>query len=85
MPDALRHAGTLLDGAGRSRDECWPSPRSPSTELPDVIALAHRVRLAYCGAEVELGASQHEVGACGGCVLLPVSRYSTDIGVTHCC
>ena len=34
---------------GRSR-----SPRVPLDELPDLIALAHKVRLAYCGPEVEL-------------------------------
>lgn len=37
-----------------TRDEALDVARLPLDELPALIALAHRVRLAYCGPEVEL-------------------------------
>jgi biotin synthase len=37
-----------------TRDEALAVARLPLDDLPDLIALAHRVRLAWCGAEVEL-------------------------------
>ena len=37
-----------------TRDEVGAVAALPLDELPDLIALAHKVRLAYCGAEVEL-------------------------------
>lgn len=37
-----------------TRDEALAVARTPLAELPSLIALAHKVRLAWCGPEVEL-------------------------------
>ena len=37
-----------------TRAEVLAVARQPLDELPDLVALAHRVRLEYCGPEVEL-------------------------------
>src|SRR4051812_7069086 len=37
-----------------TRDEVRAVAALPLDELPDLVALAHKVRLAYCGADVEL-------------------------------
>jgi biotin synthase len=37
-----------------TRDEAMAVAMLPLDDLPDLIALAHRVRVAWCGAEVEL-------------------------------
>jgi len=53
-------------------------------ELPDLVALAHRVRLAYCGPEVELESLINaKSGACPeDCAFCSQSaRYSTDVDV----
>src|SRR5262249_37084607 len=47
--DALLHERRPLN-----RDEVLAVAHRPLDELPDLVALAHRVRLAYCGPEVEL-------------------------------
>jgi biotin synthase len=45
----------LLDERRRlTRDEALAVARLPLDDLPALIALAHRVRLAWCGPEVEL-------------------------------
>src|SRR5262245_14773860 len=45
----------LLDERRRlTRDEALAVAHLPIDELPSLIALAHKVRLAWCGAEVEL-------------------------------
>ena len=56
MPDALLVAETALLEERRplTRDEVLAVAAVPLDELPDLVALAHRVRLAYCGPEVEL-------------------------------
>jgi biotin synthase len=53
-------------------------------ELPDLVALAHRVRLSYCGPEVELESLINaKSGACPeDCAFCSQSvRYSTDVDV----
>jgi biotin synthase len=50
---AAEHA-LLNDRRPLTRDEALAVARRPLAELPDLVALAHQVRLAYCGAEVEL-------------------------------
>src|SRR5256885_11927263 len=56
MHEALLAADAALLDERRplTRDEALAVAAIPLDELPDVIALAHRVRLAYCGPEVEL-------------------------------
>jgi biotin synthase len=56
----------------------------PLDELPDLVALAHRVRLSYCGPEVELESLINaKSGACPeDCAFCSQSvRYSTDVDV----
>lgn len=54
MPlDRAEHA-LLTERRGLTRDEALRIARLPLDDLPALIALAHRVRLAYCGPEVEL-------------------------------
>src|SRR5438093_12494724 len=56
MADVLRHAERALLEERRplTRDEVLAVAALPLDELPDLVALAHRVRLEYCGPEVEL-------------------------------
>ena len=61
-----------------------PSPSSHSTSCPTLIALAHRVRLAWCGAEVELESLINaKSGACPeDCAFCSQSvRFDTDVDV----
>jgi biotin synthase len=86
MHDALLVAETALLGERRSltRDEALAVASVPLDELTDLIALAHRVRLVYCGAEVELESLINaKSGACPeDCAFCSQSaRYSTDIDV----
>jgi biotin synthase len=58
--------------------------RVPLEDLPALVALAHRVRLAYCGPEVELESLVNaKSGACPeDCAFCSQSvRYSTDVDV----
>jgi biotin synthase len=54
--DALAHAerALLTDGRRVTRDEALAVAALPLDDLPSLVALAHRVRLAWCGPEVEL-------------------------------
>src|SRR5215211_2849874 len=54
MPLAAAARALLDDRRPLTRDEIVAVPSLPLVQLPDVVALAHRVRLAYCGPEVEL-------------------------------
>jgi biotin synthase len=54
MPLAVAARALLQERRPLTRDEVAAVAALPLDELPDLIALAHRVRLAYCGAEVEL-------------------------------
>src|SRR5215467_11020178 len=56
----------------------------PLDTLPDLVALAHRVRLAYCGPEVELESLiKAKSGACPeDCAFCSQSaRFHTDVDV----
>src|SRR3954451_18556541 len=86
MHDALLVAETALLDERRplTREEVLGVAARPLDELPDLIALAHRVRLAYCGAEVELESLINaKSGACPeDCAFCSQSsRYSTDVDV----
>ncbi len=67
-----------------TRDEVLAVAQLPLDELPDLIALAHRVRLAYCGPEVELESLINaKSGACPeDCAFCSQSaRYATEVDV----
>ncbi len=86
MHAALLVAETALLEERRplTRDEVLAVAARPLDELPDLVALAHRVRLAYCGAEVELESLINaKSGACPeDCAFCSQSaRYSTDVDV----
>ena len=53
-PPGRRDARCSTNAARSPATKRSRSPRLPLDELPVLIALAHRVRLAYCGPEVEL-------------------------------
>jgi biotin synthase len=80
---AAEHA--LLDERRRlTRDEAGAVAALPLDGLPDLVALAHRVRLAWCGPEVELESLINaKSGACPeDCAFCSQSvRYSTDVEV----
>jgi biotin synthase len=83
---ALERAEAALLEAGRrlTRDEVMAVADVPLDELPALVALAHRVRLAYCGPEVELESLINaKSGACPeDCAFCSQSvRYSTDVDV----
>ncbi len=86
MHAALLVAETALLEERRplTRNEVLAVATVPLDELPDLVALAHRVRLAYCGAEVELESLINaKSGACPeDCAFCSQSaRYSTDVDV----
>jgi biotin synthase len=54
MPLATAERALLEERRPLTRDEVLAIAALPLDELPDLIALAHKVRLAYCGPEVEL-------------------------------
>ena len=53
-PSQVAERALLDERRPLTRDEVLAVAALPLDELPDLVALAHRVRLAYCGAEVEL-------------------------------
>src|SRR5215218_11114813 len=84
MPLAAAARALLDDRRPLTRDEVTAVAAVPLEQLPDVIALAHRVRLAYCGTEVELESLLNaKSGACPeDCAFCSQSaRYSTDVDV----
>src|SRR5215218_11393039 len=84
MPLAAAARALLDDRRPLTRDEVVAVAALPLEQLPDVVALAHRVRLAYCGAEVELESLINaKSGACPeDCAFCSQSaRYSTDVDV----
>ncbi|MET0628366.1 MAG: biotin synthase BioB [Acidimicrobiia bacterium] len=67
-----------------TREEVLAVANVPLDDLPAVVALAHRVRLEYCGPEVELESLINaKSGACPeDCAFCSQSvRYSTDVDV----
>ena len=54
MPLAAAERALLDERRTLTRDEALAVARLPLDDLPALIALAHRVRLAWCGPEVEL-------------------------------
>jgi biotin synthase len=54
MPLQIAEAALLHDRRRLTRDEALAVAQLPLDELPSLIALAHKVRLAWCGPEVEL-------------------------------
>jgi biotin synthase len=84
-PIAVAAQALLEERRPLTRDEVGAIAALPLDEhLPDVVALAHRVRLAYCGSEVELESLINaKSGACPeDCAFCSQSvRYSTDVDV----
>jgi biotin synthase len=54
LPLNVAEQALLDERRSLTRDEVRAVAALPLDELPDLIALAHKVRLAYCGADVEL-------------------------------
>src|ERR1700704_3328071 len=84
-PPLVAAERALLDDHRRlTRDEALAVAHLPLDELPSVIALAHQVRLAWCGPEVELeslinaksGASPEDCPFCSQSV-----RFHTGVDV----
>ena len=85
-PPALDRAEHVLLAERRSltRTEAGAVAELPLDRLPDLVALAHRVRLAYCGPEVELESLVNaKSGACPeDCAFCSQSaRFHTDVDV----
>ncbi len=80
---AAEHA-LLVEHRRLTRAEVDAVAARPLDELPDLVALAHRVRLAYCGPAVELESLLNaKSGACPeDCAFCSQSsRYATDVDV----
>lgn len=74
----------LVDRRALTRDEVLAIAARPLDELPDLVALAHKVRLAYCGPEVELESLVNaKSGACPeDCAFCSQSaRFETEADV----
>jgi biotin synthase len=81
---ARAEAALLDERRPLTREEAGAVAVVPLDELPDLIALAHRVRLEYCGDAVELESLINaKSGACPeDCAFCSQSaRYSTDVDV----
>ena len=81
---ARAEAALLDERRPLTREEAGAVAAVPLDELPDLIALAHRVRLEYCGDAVELESLINaKSGACPeDCAFCSQSaRYSTDVDV----
>jgi biotin synthase len=86
VPDVLARAERALldDHRPLTRDEVRGIAALPLDDLPALVALAHRVRLAYCGPEVELESLINgKSGACPeDCAFCSQSaRFHTDVDV----
>jgi biotin synthase len=84
MPLATAARALLDERRPLTRAEVAAVAALPLDQLPDVIALAHRVRLAYCGAEVELESLINaKSGACPeDCAFCSQSaRFETGVDV----
>src|SRR5581483_5064454 len=74
----------IIERRKLTRDEVDAVSAIPLDHLPDLIALAHRVRLEWCGPEVELESLINaKSGACPeDCAFCSQSvKYSTDVDV----
>ena len=84
MPLAVAARALLEERRPLTRDEVAAVAALPLDELPDLIALAHRVRLAHCGPEVELESLINaKSGACPeDCAFCSQSvRFDTGVDV----
>ena len=84
MPLATAARALLDERRPLTRDEVAAVAALPLEQLPDVVALAHRVRLAYCGPEVELESLINaKSGACPeDCAFCSQSaRFETGVDV----
>src|SRR6201986_2028719 len=84
MPLANAEHALLYEPPHLTRDEALAVPRLPLGELPSLIALAHKVRLEWCGPEVELESLINaKSGACPeDCAFCSQSvGYSTGVDV----
>jgi biotin synthase len=84
MPLATAERALLEERRQLTRDEALAVARLPLDELPSLIALAHKVRLAWCGPEVELESLINaKSGACPeDCAFCSQSvRYHTGVDV----
>ena len=84
-PSLITAERALLDEHRKlTREEALAVAHLPLDELPSVIALAHQVRLAWCGPEVELESLINaKSGACPeDCAFCSQSvRFHTDVDV----
>ena len=84
-PPSRSPSSALLDERrSLTRDEVRAVAALPLDELPDLVALAHKVRLAYCGPDVELESLINaKSGACPeDCAFCSQSvKFDTDVDV----
>src|SRR5436305_2449759 len=84
MPLSVAARALLEERRRLTRDEALAVARLPLDDLPSLIALAHKVRLAWCGPEVELESLINaKSGACPeDCAFCSQSvRYHTGVDV----
>jgi biotin synthase len=84
MPLAAAERALLTERRRITREEALAVAALPLDDLPSLIALAHKVRLAWCGPEVELESLINaKTGACPeDCAFCSQSvRYHTGVDV----
>jgi biotin synthase len=84
MPLDVAERALLEERRRLTRDEAMAVAHLPLDELPSLVALAHKVRLAWCGPEVELESLINaKSGACPeDCAFCSQSvRYHTGVDV----
>jgi len=83
-PLPLAEEALLVEGRRLTPEEALQVALLPLDQLPDLIALAHKVRLAWCGPEVEIESLMNaKSGACAeDCAFCSqAARYSSDVEV----
>jgi biotin synthase len=83
-PIAIAERALIDDRRALTRDEVLAVAALPLDQVTDVVALAHRVRLEYCGTEVELESLINaKSGACPeDCAFCSQStRFATEVDV----
>ena len=84
MPLRAAEKALLEEGRRLTRDEALAVAHLPLDDLPSLVALAHRVRMQWCGPAVELESLVNaKSGACPeDCAFCSQSvRYSTGVDV----
>ena len=94
MPEILdrARARVLADGAGLDEDEILQVLRLPDDDLPELLQLAHEVRMAWCGPPARWADHRRVSASRAAASVAPLERgerstIASDHGkpISRCC